>query len=136
MIFASEDEIPMGIRFEGSEARVYVNRGRIEAGPASFKSVLRSKLPPIRGDAETAHLRNFLECVASRQDPRVPVEIGHHTNIVCHMSAIARDSKRKLRWNPEKEQFLGDDEANKMLSREMRPLGTYNAIAAEPSKGR
>jgi hypothetical protein len=43
MIFASEDEIPMGIRFEGSEARVYVNRGRIEAGPDSFKKVLRSR---------------------------------------------------------------------------------------------
>ena len=121
MIFASEDEIPMGIRFEGSDARVYVNRGRIEAGPDSFKSVLRSKLPPIRGDAETAHLRNFLECIKSRQDPHVPVEIGHRTNIVCHMSAIASRLKRKLRRNPEKEQFIGDDEANKMLSREMRP---------------
>jgi hypothetical protein len=121
MIFASEDEIPMGIRFEGSEARVYVNRGRIEAGPVSFKSVLRSKLPPVRGDAETAHLRNFLECVKSRQDPRVPVEIGHRTNIVCHLSAIASRLRRKLHWNPEKEQFIGDDEANKMLSRDMRP---------------
>ena len=120
MIFASEDEIPMGIRFEGSEARVYVNRGRIDAGPASFKPVLRSKLPPVRADAEAAHLRNFLDCVKSRQDPRVPVEIGHRTNIVCQMSAIASRLQRKLRWSPEQERFLGDDEANKMLSRQMR----------------
>ena len=45
MLFASEEKIPMGIRFEGSRARIYVNRARIECGPDSFQPVLQAKLP-------------------------------------------------------------------------------------------
>lgn len=125
VIFASEDEIPMGIRFEGSKARVHVNRGRITAGPDSFKPILQGKLPVgyregDYRDGTPAHLKNFLDCVRSRQDPAATVDIGHRTNTVCCLSDIATRLKRKLRWDPEKEQFVGDDEANRMLSRPMR----------------
>ncbi|MFV1967612.1 MAG: Gfo/Idh/MocA family protein [Pirellulaceae bacterium] len=125
LIFTSTDENAMGIRFEGSEARIYVNRGRIEAGPDAFKAVLQSRLPPgyvhhAYRDASPAHLRNFLDGVRSRQDPVAPVEIGHRTNIVCHLSDIATRLRRKLLWDPENEQFVDDEQANKMLSRTMR----------------
>jgi predicted dehydrogenase len=125
LIYASEDEIPMGIRFEGSDARILVNRGRITAGPDSFKPRLQSKLPAdyqknVYRDATPAHLRNFLDCVRSRKDPVATVEIGHRTNTVCQLSDIATRLKRKLRWDPAKERFIGDDEANKMLTRDMR----------------
>lgn len=125
VVFASEDEIPMGIRFEGSDARVYVNRGRITAGPDSFKPKLQSRLPAgykenVYRDGSPQHVRNFLDCVRSRKDPVATVEIGHRTNTTCQLSDIATRLKRKLRWNPAKEQFVGDDEANKMLTRDMR----------------
>ncbi len=125
VVFASEDEIPMGIRFEGSDARVYVNRRRITAGPDSFKSKLQSRLPAgykegVSRDGSPPHVRNFLDCVRSRKDPAATVEIGHRTNTVCQLSDIATRLKRKLHWNPAKEQFVGDDEANKMLTRDMR----------------
>lgn len=125
LVFTSYDENAMGIRFEGSEGRVYVNRGRIEAGPDSFKPVLEAKLPSdyvpnVHRDGTPAHLRNFLDCVKSRNDPVAPVEIGHRTNVVCDLSDIATRLKRKLGWNPETEQFIDDDEAGAMLSREMR----------------
>ncbi len=53
----------------------------------------------------------------SRQDPEVTVEIGHQTNTFCCLSDIATRRGRKLRWDPVKEQFLDDDEANKMIAR-------------------
>jgi hypothetical protein len=71
-------------------------------------------------DATPAHLRNFLDCMRSRKDPAATVEIGHRTNTACHLSDIATRLKRKLRWDGVKEQFVDDDEANKMLTRNMR----------------
>lgn len=126
VIFASEDEIPMGVRFEGSEARLFVNRGRITAGPDSFKSKLQRRLPAsykdnAYRDASPEHVRNFLDCVRSRKDPAAAVEIGHRTNTACCLSDIATRLKRKLRWDPARERFVGDDEANRMLARDMRP---------------
>lgn len=123
--FASEDEIPMGIRFEGSDARLFVNRGRITAGPDTFKSKLQARLPTgyaenVYRDATPEHVRNFLDCVRSRKDPVATVEIGQRTNTTCCLSDIATRLKRKLQWDPAKEQFVGDDEANRMLAREMR----------------
>ena len=125
LIYTSLDENPMGVRFEGTTARIYVNRGRITAGPDSFKPHLQSKLPTgyregTHRDASPAHLRNFLECVRDRKDPVATVEIGHRTNVVCQLSDVATRLKRKLRWDPANERFVGDDEANQMLSRDMR----------------
>jgi hypothetical protein len=67
------------------------------------------------------HMGNFLDCVRSRRRPICDVEIGHRSVSLCHLGTIALRSGRRLRWGPERERFLGDDEANRMLSREMRP---------------
>jgi len=125
LIFTSTDENAMGIRFEGSEGRIYVNRGRIEAGPDAFKPLLEGKLPAgyvphAYRDASPAHVRDFLDCVRSRKDPAAPVEIGHRTNVICNLSDIATRLKRKLQWDPQIEQFVDDGDANQMLSRKMR----------------
>jgi hypothetical protein len=66
------------------------------------------------------HARNFLNCVKSRQDPVEPVEAGHRTASLCHLANIAMRLKRKIHWDPEKEQIIGDDEAAQMLSRPKR----------------
>jgi hypothetical protein len=65
-------------------------------------------------------VRNFIDCVKSRQDPIEAVEIGHSTATLCHVANIAMKLRRKLRWDPAAEQFVGDDEANAMLERPMR----------------
>lgn len=66
--------------------------------------------------------RNFLDCVKSRQDPYFPAEIGHRCATICHLGNIALQTGRKLRWDPEKEEFPGDAEANasRFRSRPMR----------------
>jgi hypothetical protein len=68
---------------------------------------------------------NWLECIQSRKEPISPAEIGHRACSVCLLSHIAMKLPRKLYWNPEKERFINDDEANSMLSRPQRsPFGT------------
>ena len=66
------------------------------------------------------HVRNFIDCVKSRRDPVEPVEVGHRTATLCHLGNIAMKLRRKIRWDPEQEQIVGDDEAGAMLSRPMR----------------
>lgn len=66
------------------------------------------------------HVRNFLDCVKSRQEPIEPVEIGHRTASICHLGNIGIRLMRKLRWDPDEERFVDDEEANRMLARPMR----------------
>ena len=95
-------------------------RGPVEA---SSKEILESKIGP-----EEIHLYtnpagehdDFLKCVKSRKDPYFPVDIGHRVSTVCHLANIAIKVGRKLKWDPVKEQFIGDSTANAMLSRPMR----------------
>jgi len=65
-------------------------------------------------------MQNWFDCIKSREKPTADVEIGHRSAIVCHLGNIARWVGRKLRWDPEREIFPGDDEANAYLERPMR----------------
>jgi len=76
-------------------------------------------------------VRNFLDCVRSRHDPIAPVEVGHRSASVCHLGNLAMLLKRKLHWDPAKEQFVGDDEADRMLSRPMRAPWTLPSVRKE-----
>lgn len=110
---------PQGVTFEGTEGWVYVKRGKLDAHP---KSLLKSKIGPdaIHLYESDDHKGNFLECIKSRKDPVASVEIGHRSNTVCVLGSIAMQLGRKLKWNPDKEEFIGDPEANMMRSRTMR----------------
>jgi predicted dehydrogenase len=68
------------------------------------------------------HVRNFLDCVKSRDEPAAPIEVGHRSASICHLGNISLKLKTKLKWDPEAERFEGDrsDEANRLLSREQR----------------
>ncbi len=66
------------------------------------------------------HVRNFLDCVKSRQRPIADVEDGHYTSVACHLANISFHVGRKIRWDPEKEEILGDREAASYLERPYR----------------
>jgi predicted dehydrogenase len=108
-----------GIMFEGTEGRVYVKRRLIEAEP-------KSQLTSVIGPNETRlyrsdnHKQNFLTCIRTRRPTVAPVEAGHRSNTVCVLGYIAMLLGRRLKWDPEKEIFINDSEANRMLSRPMR----------------
>jgi hypothetical protein len=64
--------------------------------------------------------RNFLDCVRSRKECYGPAEIGHRTITIAHLGNIAMLLRRKLRWDPAKEDFVDDREASAMLTRKQR----------------
>ena len=59
------------------------------------------------------HMGYWLECIPTRKDPNADVEIGHRSASLAHLANITRKLNRKLRWDPEKEQFADDAEANR-----------------------
>ncbi len=99
---------------------IFVDRGNIKA---SDKKLLDETLP---GDAvrlykSDDHMRNFLDCLSSREKPICDVAVGFHSVTVCHIGNISlRMGGRTLQWQPGKERFFGDALANEMLSRPMR----------------
>jgi predicted dehydrogenase len=109
-----------GVRFEGESGWIFVSRGKIEA------SDMRLLSDPLSGDAKRLyvsndHIGNFVDSVRSRKETICTAEIGHRSCTVCHLGNISlRLGGRALDWDPEKERFKGDDEANKMLTRPYR----------------
>jgi predicted dehydrogenase len=126
MILSNKEK--MGVTFEGTEGKIYVDRGKLEAEP---KSLLDSQISPvgIHLYQSNNHFRNFVDCVASRQPTAAPVEVAHRSITICHLGNIAmRLGREKLRWDPRSEQIIGDDEAAKMLSRPYRAPWILPAI--------
>ena len=66
------------------------------------------------------HMRNFLDCVKSRQEPASDLESGHEIATACHLSNISLKTGRKLVWDADQEEVVGDAEANAMLVRPYR----------------
>ncbi len=116
-----ESKAPRGIRFEGDAGWVFIHihGGDLEAEPASL---LREVIGPneIRLGRSRGHHVDFIENVKTRGECKAPVEAGHRTATMCHMANIAMRLGRKLRWDPENEQFINDDEANRMMIPSMR----------------
>ncbi len=72
-------------------------------------------------DLFSSHARNFLDCVKSRERPAADVEDGHRTATACHLANLSLRLGRKLRWDAEKEEIVGDREAAAELERAYRP---------------
>lgn len=112
-----------GVQFQGAEATVTVQRGKIQC----TRPELLTAIQPIV--AEQSHMENFFECVRTRKKPMCPPEVGHRVASLGHIGSIClRLGGRPLRWDPEKEQFVGDAEANRYLVRQQRRPYTYEQI--------
>jgi hypothetical protein len=73
------------------------------------------------GDKDyVAHARNFLECIRSRQQPIADIESAHQVATTCHLANISLRVGRKITWDAQKEQIIGDPQANEMLTRPYR----------------
>ncbi len=111
-----------GIRFEGTDGWIE-SSGWTAPLKASPETILDSKIGPDEVHLYTCpggEQRNFLDCVKSRNECYAPFEVGHRTITIAHIGNIAMRLGRKLKWDPEKERFVNDAEADKMLSRTMR----------------
>jgi len=114
-----EEGVGSGVRFIGTDGWVHVRRGKLDANP---KSILQQPIGPgdLRLYESRGHQANFIECCKTRGVTAAPVEIGHRSATICHLGNIAMLLNRKLHWDPAKEQFIGDEDANRMISRPMR----------------
>jgi hypothetical protein len=71
---------------------------------------------------------NFFDCIRARRNPICHAEIGHRSISVAHLGVIAVRLGRKLTWDPKRERFVGDREANTWLAREMRKPYDYRML--------
>lgn len=109
-----------GVTFEGADGRIWVDRGGIEAEP---KSLLNEKIGANETHlyASDDHFGNFIDCILSRKETIAPAEIAHRSISICHLGNIAmRLGLSSLKWDPDKEVIIGNDEAARMLSYSMR----------------
>jgi predicted dehydrogenase len=106
-----------GAIFIGPKGKITIDRDLCKVEPADLDTdPKKSKHQPWHED----HLQNWFDCIKSRELPVADVEIAHRTTTVCHLGNIARWTNRKLAWDPAKETFPGDEEANQLLSRPQR----------------
>jgi len=129
-------ELPNGIKFEGSKGWIFVSRGNEsvtssdpvaklkdpQALAASDPAIITSVIGPNETHLYESkeHHGNWLECVRNRKIPIAPIEVGHRSCSTCLVHQVAMKLKRKVYWDPGKEKFRNDDEANSMLSRPQR----------------
>jgi predicted dehydrogenase len=118
-----------GVRFQGTEGWIWVNRGTLQA---SDKSLIDSPLPENaqRLYKSDDHMANFFECARSRKSPIADVEAGHRSACISHLGAIALRTGLQLSWDPSAERFVGQHsaEGNQYLAREMRKPYDYSFI--------
>ncbi len=109
-----------GVHFEGEEGWIFVSRGALRA---SDQKLLDDPLPAnaIKLYESNDHRKDFVDCIRSRKQPICDAEIGHRSVSICHLGNISlRLHGRRLNWDPEKELFINDDEANQFINRPMR----------------
>jgi predicted dehydrogenase len=107
------------VRFEGDEGWVEAgDSGKVEVYPESLRS--EKPIAVEEGTSPKNHVRDFLDCVKSRARPRANADAACQSHISCHAAYIAWQLGRKLAFDPVKEEFAGDEEANRMRSRAMR----------------
>jgi predicted dehydrogenase len=106
-------------RFVGTEGWVEVSRGGWKTEPASL---MQLELGPndVRLVESRNHYQNFVDCIKSRKDPVSFIEDAVRSDVFSHLGDIAIRLKRKIRWDWEKEEILGDPEASKRLARPLR----------------
>jgi len=108
-----------GVKFEGSEGWIFLGAGEISA---SSPQILKSTIGPneIHLRSGSPHHADFIDCVLDRRLPAAHAEIGHRDAAVCHLGCISCRLGRPLKWDPVREVFPEDAEANRLLSRPMR----------------
>jgi len=113
-----------GILFEGTEGRLFVNRGKITGKPVEELKV--NPLPEdalvtlYKGKKPGNHMGNFFECLKDRTQPISDVYTHHRSMSTCHLANIAIRLGRKIEWDAQKEEIVGDKEAQSFIAREQR----------------
>ncbi len=115
-----------GAIFVGEKGRIEITRNYFRTDPLELIKELPDAEEIDKWKDERAkwqaryHMQNWLECMRTRSKPLADVEIGHRSVSLSHLLNITRQLDRKLRWDPAKERFESDEEANGLLRRTRR----------------
>ena len=118
-----------GVLITGDRGRIFVSRGKLAGKPV--EDLANNPLPedaiskvyknmPMERNERSAHWANFLHCVRERKDPISDVHTHMEMLNVCHLAGISARFGRDLKWDNDKEEIVGDSEANAFLSRPYR----------------
>jgi predicted dehydrogenase len=107
------------IQFNGSEGQLEIQRGKLLTTPVTLKDKVIGENEK-RVYNSPNHYKDFLGAIRKRSLPISDIETGHRSATVCNIGNIAYELNRPLLWNPKKEKFKNDDQANQMLSRPMK----------------
>jgi len=119
IIAGGHNEIWGGTKWIGEYGWIWVNRADLKA---SKDEIIETPLPDnaARLEASDDHMGNFFDCVRSRKDPICHVGVGHRSASICHLGAITLRLGRKVQFDPDQEEFVNDEAANRMRTRAMR----------------
>jgi len=119
MTVANNRQLAQGAKWYGQKGWIHVNRGGLHAEPAS---ILKEVIGPdeIKLYESRDHKQNFLDCLKSRKETICPAEVGHRSISVGLLGEIAMLTGRKIKWDPESEQIIGDEGASALLGRSYR----------------
>lgn len=115
-----------GILIEGEDGRIFVNRGKLTGKPvddlteSDDKELEEAIAKLYKGKPMVGHMRNFFECMEDRTQPISDVASHHRVMTSCHLCNIGLMLGRDLTWDPENEKFMGDDQANALMTRPKR----------------
>jgi len=122
LVIRNKGWLPLGscpVRFEGDAG--WVETGDSGKLALSSPALLAGRnVDEIAGYPATFHVRDFLNCVKTRGKPRVNARVACQSHIACHAANIAIYLNRTVKYDPLKNEFLGDDEANRMRSEALR----------------
>jgi predicted dehydrogenase len=121
-IAGGHSDIEEGTKWIGTDGWVAANNWGVDCSKQELTEykTLPDELRKVKLYESPGHVRNFLDCVKSRKPTITPVETGHHSTIPGHLGLISMLTGRKLRWDVEKEEILGDADASKLLTRDYR----------------
>jgi predicted dehydrogenase len=96
----------------------YPGRGNMHVEGTPGEKAEPKEVPSYKGPGTI--YGDFIHCVKTREKPFRDIEIASHTMAVCHLGSIAYELKRSLKWDQAKQEFIGDEEANRLTRRAMR----------------
>ncbi len=112
---------PRGVKFTGDEGWLFlrIHEGTLEASNEKLLKMDEEQFK-VKVGRSWAHSQNFIDGIKGKAELFAPVETGHRSCCTCLINMMSMKLERRLEWDPVKEQFINDDEANRLMLPQMR----------------